>query len=75
MKGRKWQKKRKFTDAQISVVLKELDNGALVEDMCRKLGVSSQTINNWKKKYTGLEVPEIRRLRGSEGRNFQNRWT
>jgi putative transposase len=62
-------RKRKFTDAQVSVVLKEIDNGALIEDMCRKLGVSAQTIYNWKKKYTGLEAPEMRRLRQLEEEN------
>ena len=62
-------RKRKFTDAQISVVLKELDSGARVEDLCRKLGVSDATIYNWKKKYKGLEAPEMRRLRQLEDEN------
>ena len=62
-------RKRKFTDAQICVVLKEIENGAKVEDLCRKLGVSDATIYNWKKRYGGLQAPEIKKLRQLEEEN------
>lgn len=62
-------RKRKFTDAQIAVVLKELENGAKVEDLCRKLGVSDATIYNWKKRYAGLQAPEIKKMRQLEEEN------
>ena len=62
-------RKRKFTDAQITVVLKELENGAKVEDLCRKLRVSDATIYNWKKRYAGLQAPEIKKMRQLEEEN------
>ena len=54
---------------QICVVLKEIENGAKVEDLCRKLGVSDATIYNWKKRYGGLQAPEIKKLRQLEEEN------
>ena len=61
--------RRKFTDAQVALVVKELENGARVEDICRKLGVSDATVYNWKKKYAGMGTPEIRKLRLLEDEN------
>lgn len=61
--------RRKFTDAQVALVVKELENGARVEEVCRKLGVSEATVYNWKKKYAGLSTPEVRRLRLLEEEN------
>jgi putative transposase len=62
-------RKRKFTDAQISVILNELEAGAKVEDPTRKLGVSDATIYNWRKRFSGLQAPEIKRLRQLEDEN------
>ena len=54
---------KKFTEAQIALVVRELGSGALVAELCRKLGVSDVTLYNWKRKYAGMGPPEIRRLR------------
>ena len=67
--NKKMPGKRKFSDAQISVVLKEIDNGTKVEDLCRKLGVIEATIYNWKKRSSGLQAPEIKKLRQLEEEN------
>lgn len=61
--------RRKFTDAQVALVVKELENGARVEDVCRKLGVSDATVYNWKKRYAGMGTAEIRKLRLLEDEN------
>lgn len=61
--------RRKFTDAQIALVVKELENGARVEDVCRKLGVSDATVYNGKKKFSGMSTTEVRRLRVLEDEN------
>ncbi len=61
--------RRKFTDGQTALVVRELENGARVEDVCRKLGVSEATVYNWKKKYTGMSTAEVRRLRMLEEEN------
>lgn len=61
--------RKKYTEGQISLVVKELENGAKVEDLCRKLGVSDATIYNWRKKYAGMTTPEVRRLKLLEEEN------
>ncbi len=61
--------RRKFTDAQVALVVRELDNGARVEDVCRKLGVSEATVYNWKKRFAGMGTAEVRRLRLLEEEN------
>jgi putative transposase len=45
------------------VVLKEAEAGAKVMDLCRKLGISDATFYNWKAKYAGMTVAELRRLK------------
>ena len=61
--------RRKFTDAQVAIVVRELENGARVEDVCRKLGVSEATVYNWKKRFAGMGTAEVRRLRLLEEEN------
>ena len=62
-------KKTKYTEDQIIGVLKQMEAGRSVSDLSRELGVSDQTLYNWKAKYGGLEVNEARRLRGLEDEN------
>jgi putative transposase len=62
-------KKSKFTEAQIVFALKQADTGITVEEVCRKMGISEATYYNWKKKYGGLGVTELRRLRQLEEEN------
>ena len=62
-------KRSKFTEAQIVFALKQVETGTSVEEICRKLGISEATFYNWKKKYGGLGVPELRRLRQLEEEN------
>jgi putative transposase len=63
------RKKTKFTEAQIVFALRQADTGITVAEVCRKMGVSEATYYNWKKKYGGLGVPELRRLRQLEEEN------
>ena len=62
-------KKSKFTDEQIAFALRQAETGTKVEEICRKFGVSQATFYNWKKKYGGLGVGELRRLKQLEGEN------
>lgn len=62
-------KKTKFTEEQIIAILKEQENGLKVAEICRKHGIVDQTFYNWKKKYDGLSVEELRRLKDLEQEN------
>ena len=61
--------RRKFTDAQVAMVVKEIENGARVEDVCRKLGVCEATVYKWKTRYAGMGTTEVRKLRLLEEEN------
>lgn len=64
-------KRSKFTEAQIAFALRQSKTGTRVEEICRQMGVSQATFFNWKKKYGGLGVPELRKLRQLEEENAQ----
>lgn len=62
-------KKSRFTETQIVKILKEVETGRLVKDVCREYGVSEATYYNWKSKYGGMEASDIKRLKELEDEN------
>ena len=64
-------KKTKFTEQQIAFALRQAETGTRVVEVCRKLGISDATFYNWKKKYGGLGVSELRHLKQLEEGNRQ----
>ena len=62
-------RKSRFTESQIIKVLKEVEGDRQVGEVCREYGVSDATYYNWKAKYGGLEVADIRRLKDLEEEN------
>ena len=62
-------KKSKFTEEQIAFALKQAESGTTVEEICRKMGISQATFYAWRKKFGGLGVDELRRLRQLEEEN------
>ena len=62
-------KKARFTETQIVAILKEADSGIPVKDLCRKYEISDATYYNWKAKYAGLPVNELKRLKSLEEEN------
>jgi putative transposase len=62
-------KARQYTEEQIISALKEGEAGARVADLCRKHGMSDATYYNWKAKYAGLTVNELKRLKALEEGN------
>jgi len=61
--------RKKYTEEQIIRVLKEGETGASVVDLCRKHGMSDASYYNWKAKYAGLTVSDLRRLKSLEEEN------
>lgn len=62
-------KKSRYTETQIIRVLKEVEGGRLVKEVCREYGISDATYYNWKSKYGGMEASDIRRLKELEDEN------
>lgn len=62
-------RKSKFTEEQIAFALRQAQAGTRVEEVCRKFGISQATFYNWKRKYAGLGVSELRRLKQLEAEN------
>jgi putative transposase len=64
-------KKSRFTEEQIAFALRQAETGTKVSEACRKMGVAEATFYKWKKKYGGLGVSELRRLKQLEEENRQ----
>jgi putative transposase len=62
-------KTTKFTEEQIAFALRQVETGTPVAEVCRKMGISDATFYNWKKKYGGLGVSDLRRLKQLEEEN------
>jgi putative transposase len=62
-------KAKQYTEEQIIAVLKEGEAGASVSDLCRKYGMSDATYYNWKAKYAGLTVNDLKKLKALEEEN------
>lgn len=62
-------KKSKFTESQIIRALKENESGGSVEQISRELGITKGTFYNWRKKYGGMEVSQLKRLKELEQEN------
>ena len=59
-------KKSRFTESQIVSILKEADAGLKVSEICRKHGISDATYYNWKAKYGGMAVSDLKRMKDME---------
>ena len=64
-------KRSKFTEEQVTYVLRQAESGIAVEDVCRSIGISQATFYIWKKKYGDLGASEVRRLRQLEEENLR----
>ena len=62
-------KAKRYTEEQIIAVLREGEVGAKVAELCRKHGMSEATYYNWKAKYAGLTVSDLKRLKALESEN------
>lgn len=62
-------RKSKFTEHQILKILKAVEAGRTVKDVCREHGVSEPTYYSWKSKYGGMEASDIKRMKDLEEEN------
>ena len=62
-------KKSRYSPEQIAFALRQAESGTPVPEVCRKMGVSEQTYYRWKKRFFGLGVVEVRRLKILEEEN------
>jgi len=61
--------KKQFTEAQIAFALRQAESGTPVAEIIRKMGISEVTFYRWKKKFAGMGVSELRRLKQLEDEN------
>ena len=59
-------KRTKFAESQIIGILKEQEQGKKVADLCREHGISQPTFYQWKSKYSGLDVNQLKRIKDLE---------
>ena len=64
-------KKTRYSETQIVRILKEVEGGRLVKEVCREYGIQDATYYNWKAKYGGMEASEIKRLKELEEDNWR----
>lgn len=62
-------KKSRYNETQIITILKAVEGGRLVKDVCREYVISEATYYNWKAKYGGMEPSDIKRLKELEDEN------
>lgn len=62
-------KKSKFTEAQILKVVQTHEEGKKVSEICREFGISEPTFYNWKSKYGGMTLSELKRVKELEAEN------
>ncbi len=62
-------KKSRYTAEQIAFALRQAESGTPVPEVCRKMEISEQTYYRWKRKFAGMGVAEVRRLKVLEEEN------
>jgi len=62
-------KSSRYTPEQVAFAMRQAELGTSVSEICRKMGIAEQTFYRWKKKYAGMGVAEVRKLRILEEEN------
>ncbi len=64
-------KSSRYTAEQVAFAMRQAESGTPVPEVCRKMGIAEQTFYRWKKKYAGMGVAEVRKLRILEEENLK----
>ena len=62
-------RKKRFSVEQIVAVLKQVEVGVPVAEVCRQVGIAEQTFYRWKKQYVGLQIDQVRQLKQLQEEN------
>ena len=62
-------KGKRYSEEQIVRILKEVEKGKPVADVCRDHGVSEQSVYRWRAKFGGMDVSDVQRLKQLEQEN------
>ena len=62
-------KRSRYTNEQIAFALRQAESGTPVSEVCRKMGITEQSFYRWKRKFAGMGVAELRRLKQLEEEN------
>jgi len=62
-------KAKRYSEAQIFRILKEVESGVPVVNAAREHGISPGTIHRWNSKYAGMSLSELKRLKALEEEN------
>jgi putative transposase len=58
--------KSRFTESQIVAAIKKQESGITVKEISRELGINQATFYNWKAKYGGMEVSDVKKMKDME---------
>ena len=59
-------RKSKFTESQIVAILTQHEKGVKVSEICREHGISQPTFYQWQRKYSGMALSDLKRLKEME---------
>ena len=62
-------RKSRFTDAQIMGVLRQVEGGMALADVCREHQISSATFYKWRAKYGGMDASMMADMKVMEDEN------
>jgi putative transposase len=64
-------KRKRFTEEQIIVILKEAEQAGNIREVCRLHNLTEQTFYRWRNKFGGMDVSEAKKLRELERENTE----
>jgi len=59
-------KKSQLNESQIIKILASQESGRSVSDLCREHGISQATFYNWKSKYSGMDISQLKQMKEME---------
>lgn len=59
----------RFSEEKIVKILQESEAGAKTDELCRRYGISRNTFYVWRKKYGGMQLSDVKRLKELEEEN------